>query len=221
MLLTQAEQLTSKIEIATPLVGSQRSICAVRGGDEIRVGRHVFEVVDLPGHTRGMAGLYDPCSGICFSGDQLLFIITPTTILSLDDADMVGLYRGSMQRLLDLHPMQVFHSHGEIRQDFEQRARVILESRARRADLAERLAMEACEQDRPPTGIELIGVLGWRIPFKSIDEAPLHQQWLIYAQGVTVLDYLVASERLVRMVDESRTCAGGNIKITHRYRPAD
>ena len=54
----QASLMCASIEIATPLDDGSKTIETVRGGDVIEVGRHGFEVVDLPGHTRGMMGLY-------------------------------------------------------------------------------------------------------------------------------------------------------------------
>jgi hypothetical protein len=166
------------------------------------VGDFKFEVVPLPGHTAGMAGLYNEKTGIMFSGDQLLFDITPTTLISLDDKDTLGQYIKSMRRLLDLQPKRLFHSHGEIRPDYRRRAIRILNSRKARIDLAAKSIWQRCaEGGQAPTGIEVINSLSWKIPYPSIDDAPEEQQWLIYSQGVTVLDHLVATGRAERIVE--------------------
>jgi hypothetical protein len=137
-----------------------------------------------------------------FSGDQLLFDITPTTLISLDDKDMLGQYIKSMRRLLDLQPKRLFHSHGEIRADYRRRAIRILNSRKARIDLAAKSIWQRCaEGGQAPTGIEVINSLSWKIPYPSIDDAPEEQQWLIYSQGVTVLDHLVATGRVERIAE--------------------
>jgi glyoxylase-like metal-dependent hydrolase (beta-lactamase superfamily II) len=200
----KAEDLTMKIEIACPPSSKSNNIHVTYSGDFVRVGDFKFEVVPLPGHTAGMAGLYNEKTGIMFSGDQLLFDITPTTLISLDDKDTLGQYIKSMRRLLDLQPKRLFHSHGEIRSDYRRRAIRILNSRKARIDLAAKSIWQRCaEGGQAPTGIEVINSLSWKIPYPSIDDAPEEQQWLIYSQGVTVLDHLVAIGRVERIIEPS------------------
>jgi glyoxylase-like metal-dependent hydrolase (beta-lactamase superfamily II) len=198
----KAERLTMKIEIAAPPSFDSSNINVAYDGDVIRVGFYEFEVVSLPGHTAGMAGLYNEETGIMFSGDQLLFDITPTTLISIDNKDMLGLYIKSMRRLLDLRPKKLLHSHGEIRSDYKRRATRILNSRKARIDLAAKIIEQLYDEtDIEPTGVEVIRALRWKIPYSSIDDAPEEQQWLIYSQGVTVLDHLVATGRAERIVE--------------------
>jgi glyoxylase-like metal-dependent hydrolase (beta-lactamase superfamily II) len=41
----------------------------LRDGDSVDLGDRVFEVVHLPGHSPGSIGLFEPATGILFSGD--------------------------------------------------------------------------------------------------------------------------------------------------------
>lgn len=223
-----ASLISAPIEIATPLEPTKRNVTLVEGGDVITVGRFPFEVIDLPGHTRGMMGLYQPDSGICFSGDQLLFLITPATGLFLDRTDAICAYDESMHRLLSLDITHLFHSHGDIRQDFRERALYILKKRQGRyeeiADIVNTAARgEGKEFEGSPvllSGIDVISRMRWSIPFPSIADCDLHQQWLIYVQGISMLDHAVNSGRILR-IEEPALEGYGEAGMLHRYRPID
>lgn len=43
----------------------------IKGGQKINIGKSYFEIIELPGHTPGGIGLYNPAEKIFFSGDTL------------------------------------------------------------------------------------------------------------------------------------------------------
>lgn len=220
MELYHAAEICASIELATPLDdGSRSNIVVVEEGDSIEVGRFSFDVVDLPGHTRGMMGLYQKDSGLFFSGDQLLFIITPTTGLFLDSSDSIAAYENSMRKVLDLNPTMLLHSHGEIRPDFRERGASIIRSKRKRLDLTVDVVSELIREtdgDLLPRGMDIIRRMGWKIPFTSIDECEQRQQWLIYTQGISILDHLVFEGRLQRIQEPA---ISGNALFLNRYAP--
>jgi glyoxylase-like metal-dependent hydrolase (beta-lactamase superfamily II) len=67
-------------------------------GDLIDLGDRCFEVVHLPGHTPGSAGLLDRAAGVLFTGDVLYDgeLLDELPESSIDD------YQVSMRRLLAL-----------------------------------------------------------------------------------------------------------------------
>ena len=65
--------------VSTELDLTGYALTLVDEGSEIRVGRHVFKVISTPGHTVGHMALYEERSGICFTGDHVLFVITPAS----------------------------------------------------------------------------------------------------------------------------------------------
>lgn len=215
----RASEICATIEIATPLDDGTKCVEKVAGGDVITVGRYGFEVIDLPGHTRGMMGLFQPDSGICFSGDQLLFIITPSTGLFLDGSDSILAYERSQKALMSLPITMLFHSHGDIRPDFRERAARIVAHKRVRIDATVDVVRGLIDKTNGsllPRGIDVVRNMEWRIPFSSIDECELHQQWLIYTQGMSILDHLVTQGRLVRVEEPALV---GNASVLHRYSP--
>lgn len=214
MTLHEAQEKAAMIEIATPLDFEKLEITTVAEEDVINVGRFPFVVQNLFGHTRGMVGLFQPDSGLCFSGDQLLFCITPACGLFLDGIDSIEAYNMSMFNLMQLPITHLLHSHGEIRADFKERAATILESRNKRM----KKAVDFIADNPGLTGIEVIRNMGWRIPYSSIDECEQRQQWLIYTQGIAILDHLVRIDAVERIHEPALT---GLSPMSNTYVPKD
>ena len=77
-------------------------------GDVVDLGDRAFEVVHLPGHTPGSAGLFEPATGTLFSGDV---VYDGTLLDDLPESD-IDSYVASMRRLLTL-PVRVVHAGHE------------------------------------------------------------------------------------------------------------
>jgi glyoxylase-like metal-dependent hydrolase (beta-lactamase superfamily II) len=76
-------------------------------GDVIDLGDRTFEVVHLPGHTPGSAGLIDRDSGVLFTGDVLYDgeLLDELPESNIDD------YVASMGRLLALDATVAYAGH--------------------------------------------------------------------------------------------------------------
>lgn len=209
-----ARAICAVVQITTPIAGCVSRVEEVAEGDIIRVGPFGFEVIDLPGHTRGMQGLFQRDTGLCFAGDQLLFQITPSVGLFLDGADSVAAYETSMRKLMALPITHLLHSHGDLRPDFRERAERILRSREQRLEAIVGIIGEANRAGYEPTGIEVIERIGWNIPFPSIAECEAKQRWLIYTQGIALLDRLANEHRIVR---KREPATQGNALFTNSY----
>ncbi|WP_165056504.1 MBL fold metallo-hydrolase, partial [Adlercreutzia sp. ZJ305] len=103
-------------------------------GEEIRVGAQAFRVVEMPGHTRGHLALFHPASGICFTGDHVLFVLSPSIPLYLDGTSGLGAYFDSLDKLAGLGCSRLLISHGELRDGFQERISQIKAHHLRRED---------------------------------------------------------------------------------------
>ena len=77
-------------------------------GDVIDLGDRAFEVLHLPGHSPGSIGLWDPASGVLFSGDA---VYDGPLLDELDGSD-IDQYCATMARLRRL-PVTVVHGGHE------------------------------------------------------------------------------------------------------------
>ncbi len=77
----------------------------VREGDVIDLGDRVLEVLHLPGHSPGSMGLWEPATGILFSGDA----IYDGPLLDEIPGSDIPVYLQTMRRLENL-PARVVHA---------------------------------------------------------------------------------------------------------------
>lgn len=90
----------------------RRYTCAC-AGDVIVVGRLVFQVKDIAGHTADHLALYEPQYGLLFSGDHVLFSTTPSVDTYPGDADGLALYQKHLRMVQDLPLAQAFLGHDD------------------------------------------------------------------------------------------------------------
>lgn len=64
----------------------------VREGDEVHVGRFVFDVVEVPGHTLDLVCLVGRDGAPSFTGDEVIFGTTPSIDAPFDGEDALALY---------------------------------------------------------------------------------------------------------------------------------
>ncbi len=64
----------------------------VREGDEVHVGRFVFDVVEVPGHTLDLMCLVGRDGAPSFTGDEVIFGTTPSVDAPFDGEDALALY---------------------------------------------------------------------------------------------------------------------------------
>lgn len=68
----------------------------VREGDEVHVGRFVFDVVEVPGHTLDLVCLVGRDGAPSFTGDEVIFGTTPSVDAPFDGEDALALYMGGL-----------------------------------------------------------------------------------------------------------------------------
>lgn len=68
----------------------------VGDGDEVRVGRFAFDVVETPGHTLDHLCLIGRDGAPSFTGDEVLFGTTPCVDAPYGDQDALGMYLESL-----------------------------------------------------------------------------------------------------------------------------
>ena len=174
-------------------------------GDRIPCGRWEFEVVATPGHTAGHQSLFHRESGILFGGDLVLFAISSSVDFSPYGNDGLGSYVSSIEKVLALPATRLFHSHGELRPDWRERARWLKRHREDRLQdaLSAVRSHGACSlegrgkcfsvADGAPsgcTGYEAVRGIRWNVPFEAWEDISLMQRWCIMGEGLVYLDHL-------------------------------
>lgn len=103
------------------------SVIPLQGGERFPIGSTYIEVLHLPGHSAGHVCLYEPQSGIFFSGDHLLKAITPNPTFEPAGEDGLGpapgrevrrqkslkQYLESLRKVRGMSVSAVFPAHGD------------------------------------------------------------------------------------------------------------
>ena len=137
------------------------------GGEAFRVGGRSWTVVHTPGHSPGHICLWNADEGLLCSGDHLLQIVSPPVTFEPGcDADPMGSYLESLDRVRALQPRLILPGHGPPFRDGVQRAGTI--AAAKRARLAQ---IHGLITERAATVPELLDDL---VKGKSLTRAQRH-----------------------------------------------
>ena len=90
--LADAEEYSRNDYEPTFLLAGALDYRFVREGDEVHVGRFVFDVVEVPGHTLDLVCLVGRDGAPSFTGDEVIFGTTPSVDAPFDGEDALALY---------------------------------------------------------------------------------------------------------------------------------
>lgn len=178
-------------------VGEDHMFSFVNEGDTIRVGSYNFEVIDTAGHTPGHISLFEPQSGILFSGDHILFIISPSIDYFPNYEDGFARYIGNLEKTKKLPVKMLLHSHGAIMCDHKERIDWLIRHQEERLDEV----TDIIKRTPNKQGIDIIKQIKWNVPADSWEGIPLLQRALIVAQGMTLLEHLAQKNMITCSVD--------------------
>jgi glyoxylase-like metal-dependent hydrolase (beta-lactamase superfamily II) len=120
------------------------------GGELFRVGGRTWEAVHTPGHSPGHVCLWNAEERLLCSGDHLLQVVSPPVTFERGfEADPMGSYLESLDRVRALAPELVLPGHGTPFRDGAGRAETIATGKRRRLtqvrELVERRARTVTE----------------------------------------------------------------------------
>lgn len=158
----------------------------VKEGEILRAGGYSLRCILTRGHTPGHMCLWDEQSGTMFTGDHVLFDITPNITAWPTVEDSLGNYLDSLR---SVEPYQVKTSLPGHRKtgDFHARIGELFEHHKKR--LAE---VEDIIRSSPGlTAFEIAGRMRWKIRAASWDDFPVSQKIFAVGECLSHLDYLM------------------------------
>ena len=155
-------------------------------GDLLRYGGHELRCIFTPGHTPGHMCLYDAEAKRLFSGDHILFHITPNICRWNTMPDALGSYLESLERVRDLDVKQLLPAHRSETGGLRERVDELKEHHARRLDAT----LRAVTEHPGLTACEIAGLTPWRIRSRSWAEFPPMQRFFAVGETLAHLDYL-------------------------------
>lgn len=159
----------------------------VTDGSLIKVGRISARVIQTSGHTPGHSCLYLEDYGILFSGDHILYDITPNICMWTDVADSLGDYIYNLIKIDKLPFSTAYPAHRELHDDPHGRIREILHHHKERLNEVQELVAEQPGN----TCYEIGSRMKWSIRCKGWYDFPVTQKWFAIAETLAHLDWLV------------------------------
>uniref|UniRef100_A0A7C3MF46 MBL fold metallo-hydrolase n=1 Tax=Archaeoglobus fulgidus TaxID=2234 RepID=A0A7C3MF46_ARCFL len=167
-------------------------------GDVLEFGDYRLEVVHTPGHTPGHLCLYEPEKRLLFSGDHILFDITPniTHWETLEDA--LGEYLQSLEKIQRLEVEKTLPGHRNFHGDHRKRIEELKEHHRRRLEEALNAVRNGFR-----TAWEIAQKITWDLNYENWNELPTMQKWFAVGETIAHLDHL-EKRKLVKKEDSDK-----------------
>lgn len=172
-------------------------------GAQLSYGGRRLSCLAVPGHTPGNLCLYDAENQILFSGDHILFDITPNIVSWLGFPDALGAYLDSLARMKAYPVRLALPAHrtgGSL--SVEERIAALQEHHRQRLDEV----FDAAKRFPGVSAFALAGHISWHIHADSWDDFPPGQKWFAAGETQAHLEYLQYRDFLRMEEDASGTC---------------
>lgn len=161
------------------------NLSPIEDGDTIDLGNFLLHCIHTPGHTPGHTCLYEPNKKILFSGDHLLYDITPNISAWSDEEHFLEDYLESLEKVENLDVKLVLPGHRNPFKNYKERIEELKKHHINRLD-------EIIEilKDGKKTAYEVASLMKWDVEFNSWEEFPLLQKWFAVGEAVSHLQFL-------------------------------
>ena len=182
------------------LYGLKRHIdfCIMKEGDTVDIGDYSFKCVGTPGHSPGHMCLYESNRKILFSGDHILFNITPNITFWPEMDNALKEYLASLDKVYTLDCGLVLPGHRDVCDNHRKRITELQEHHQVR--LKEILSALG---DGEKTAFQIAPWVSWDIDCSSWELFPPSQKWFAVGETIAHLRYL-EEDRMIRRKTEER-----------------
>lgn len=179
-----------------PHFSKSQKIRILHSGDVIEAGGHKLEALLMPGHTPGHVCFWMEKEKAMFTGDHVLFDITPNITAWIGVEDSLGNYMKNL-RAIDAYDVRTALPGHRESGEFHHRIEELLEHHELRLD-------EVCDivSNKPgQTAYEVSSHMQWKIRANNWQEFPLTQKWFAVGEGMSHLDHLIAQGRITKQLE--------------------
>lgn len=154
-------------------------------GDILKYGKYSLKVVETPGHTPGVIGLYCEEEEFYFSSDHILGRITPNIAYWGDDRDDLKIYLGSLEKISKYSIKEVYTPHRHIVYDIDKRIGELRNHHDER--LKEVISILKADRQTPR---DIASQMQWSLTCRDWSEFPDAQKWFATSEAMSHLQYL-------------------------------
>jgi glyoxylase-like metal-dependent hydrolase (beta-lactamase superfamily II) len=174
----------------------------IEDGAILHYGGTDLRCILTPGHTPGHMCLYNEERQWLFTGDHVLFRITPNICDWPGVKDSLGSYLESLDKIRDLPAQRLFPAHRVPIGTLAERVDVLKEHHRRRLAEAFRI-VSTCPGLTP---YEIAGRMQWKIRARDWKTFPLTQKFFAVGETVAHLDYLRVRHKVEVYEENNKNC---------------
>ena len=152
----------------------------------LHLGNVIMQVIHTPGHTPGHMTLYLPREQVLFSGDHVLFDITPNIGVWVGVKDSLTNYLTSLEKIRILPVKHTFPGHRGQKGNLYQRIDSLIRHHRQRLEEIS-TAVRAAPGS---TAYQLAGSITWSARGLGWNQFPPNQKWFAISETLAHLDYL-------------------------------
>lgn len=154
-------------------------------GDVLEVGGYRLEVIQTPGHTPSHLCLWMAEQQTMFTGDHVLFDITPNITRWPNLEDSLGRYLESLRMVRAYDVKTALPAH-RATGDFHARVDALLRHHEYRLNEC----LKVVQEEPGLLPFDIAGRMTWRIRAKNWDDFPIPQKWFAVGECLSHLDRL-------------------------------
>lgn len=162
-------------------------------GDVIECGDYLLRCIATPGHTQGHICLYEEQKKLFFTGDHILFDITPHIESWAYTTNSLADYIASLDKVYNLEVDMVLPGHRNFVGDLKSR---IDELKIHHRDRADEV-MDVLG-DKTMNAYEIAAGMTWDIDCERWEDFPIAQKWFATGEAIAHLRYLEGENRIHR-----------------------
>lgn len=172
----------------------------VEDGDRLSFAGMPFTAIMTPGHTKGHLCLYQEEHQVMFTGDHVLFDITPNITCWLNMADALADYLDSLDKIKRYPVKLALPAHRESSMPMQARVDQIKAHHEVRL----RHVMDILRKEPGLSAFEVARRLPWSMRGRVWEDFPATAKWFAMGETLSHIDYLLARNRIERREQEGR-----------------
>jgi glyoxylase-like metal-dependent hydrolase (beta-lactamase superfamily II) len=165
----------------------------IEDGDIIECGDYRLRCIATPGHTQGHICLYEEQKKLFFTGDHILFDITPHIESWAYTTNSLADYIASLDKVYNLEVDMVLPGHRNFLGELKSR---IDELKIHHRDRADEV-MDVLG-DKTMNAYEIAAGMTWDIDCERWEDFPIAQKWFATGEAIAHLRYLEGESRIHR-----------------------
>ncbi len=174
-------------------------ITPVDDGQIIEVGDYKLQCIETPGHSPGHMCLYDAAKKLLFSGDHILFDITPNISYWPEMKDALRSYIASLDKVSGLDVTRVLPAHRSLWHNHRERIEELKKHHRHRLE-----ECVAALQEGDMTAYEVAPYITWKIECSGWEQFPIAQKFFAVGETIAHLHYLENDGMIKRYTEEGQ-----------------